>query len=109
MATASLSGHSQVRDGYSGGTGLLVPTYPPVGTTAVLTPTGTSSNAAIPAQAAVGASGVYRFATDTALHMKLGTSGSVTATTADPFFNAGFDGFIIINDATITHIAVIAA
>lgn len=106
MATATLSGHDQVRDGYSGGSGLGVHTWPPVGTTASLTPAGTSTNAAIPALATVGTAGVHRFATDTACHVKLGTSDAVTATTADPLFGVGTE-FIIINDPTMTHIAVI--
>lgn len=107
MATATLSGHDQVRDGYVGGTGLAVGTWPADGTTAVLTPSGTTSNAAIPAQATVGPAGTYRFATDTAVHVNFGTSDSVTATTSNPLVPVGVEYMII--DPTMTHIAVITA
>lgn len=107
MATFTISGHDQVRNDYQGGTGLLLPTFPEVGTTGKLTPGGTTGSVAIPAQSSVGGSGVYRMATDTALHFKFGTS-EVEATTSDPLMNIGTE-FVIISDATVTHVAVITA
>jgi len=107
MATATLSGHNQELGGYEGGTGIGCPTFPVVGTVAKLTIGGTSSSAAIPLQATVGAQGVYCFENDAVCHVKFGTSG-VTAATTDKLMVVG-GRYIIINDPTVTHIAVIAA
>lgn len=108
MATFTISGHNQVRDGYVGGVGLLIFTWPEVGTTGKGAPSGTTARVALPAAATVGAAGVYRLSTDVAVHVKFGDD-SVEATTNDPLFAAGAVEPIIINDTDATHVAFITA
>lgn len=108
MATFTISGHNQVRDGYVGGTALAVFTWPTVGTTGKGAPTGTTARVALPAAATVGAAGAYRIACDVAVHIKFGDS-NVNATTNDALMPAGFVESAIINDATVTHVAFITA
>lgn len=104
MTIFTLSGHDQMAGGYRAGTGLGVVTFPTVGTTAVITPSGASARAAIPA--GVDGSGVYRAACDVAVHIAFGNS-SIDATTSDAVLTAG-EREIHINDATVTHVAVLA-